>query len=256
MTTETTILLDDDPAPAVKTSSPAATDAVLDKIMARIAKPEVMGNYLKVLIYGEPGVGKTTFTASAPNTLLIDVERGARTLAGNNANVDVLEFVSIEQIEATIRYLREGNSAFEKYDTIAFDSLSEMQRRLIDAQLSNASKMTGTPVYKADWDIYNINTQRLRSLMSAFRDINKNLIVTAQAKQDKDDSTGIMMYRPDLTPKLAATVAGLFDIVGYLRINSKGERILQVQPSKTILAKTRVNLPKEILNPTWNQINK
>jgi hypothetical protein len=66
-----------------------------------------------------------------------------------------------------------------------------------------------------------------------------------------------MAWRPDLTPKLAATVAGLFDIVGYLRINSKGERILQVQPSKTVLAKTRVDgLPKEIINPTWDSINK
>jgi hypothetical protein len=92
--------------------------------------------------------------------------------------------------------------------------------------------------------------------MSAFRDIDKNLIVTAQAKQDKDDTTGIIGWRPDLTPKLAATVAGLFDVVGYLRINSQGDRVLQVQPSKTVLAKTRIVLPKEIMNPTWDAIDK
>lgn len=244
------ILLEDDTP-----SAPVSTDEILNKIMARISKPEVVSTNLKVMIYGEPGVGKTTFVASAPNSLLIDVERGARTLVGHN-DVDVLEYVSIEQIEATIRYLRDDHSSFAKYDTIAFDSLSEMQRRLIDQQLGKASEVTKTPQYKADWGIYGENTQRLRSLMSAFRDIPKNLIVTAQAKQEKDDSTGIMMYRPDLTPKLAATVAGLFDIVGYLRINSKGERILQVQPSRTVLAKTRINLPKEIINPTWDTINK
>jgi len=170
--------------------------------------------------------------------------------------VDVLQYVSIEQVEATIEYLKNGSPAFSQYETIVFDSLSEMQRRLLDSQLQRLSKETGVPQYKADWDIWGVNTQRLRSLMSAFRDIDKNLIVTAQAKQDKDDTTGIIGWRPDLTPKLAATVAGLFDVVGYLRINSQGERILQVQPSKTVLAKTRIVLPKEISNPTWDSINK
>jgi hypothetical protein len=65
-----------------------------------------------------------------------------------------------------------------------------------------------------------------------------------------------MMQRPDLTPKLASAISGLFDIVGYMRIDAKGVRQLQVQPSKTVLAKTRVRLPSEIANPTWTAINK
>jgi phage nucleotide-binding protein len=247
-----TILGEEKKAPTPAPMS--VTDDILSRIMAKVSKPEITTSKLKVMIYGEPGVGKTHWAASSPRCLLIDVERGARTLIGKN--VDVLEYVNIEQIEATIRLAKEGNTAFDKYDTFAFDSLSEMQRRLLDAQLLRIGKETGTPIYKADWDVWGVNTQRLRSLMSAFRDIDKNLIVTAQAKQEKDDSTGIIRWRPDLTPKLAATVAGLFDVVGYLRINSQGERILQVQPSKTVLAKTRIVLPKEILNPTWDSINK
>jgi phage nucleotide-binding protein len=250
MTTTNPVVLSDE--------KPKPVDAVLEKLLSRITQPEVVSNNLKVMIYGEPGTGKTTFAGSAGAvgpTLIIDVERGSRTLVGQ-PNVDVMEYVSIEQVEATIRYLRDDDSAFAKYDTIVFDSLSEMQRRLIDAQLTAASKSVGMPVYKADWDIYNINTQRLRSLMSAFRDIPKNLIVTSQARLDKEEATGIMSWRPDLTPKLAATVAGLFDVVGYLRIDSKGQRVLQVQPSKTVLAKTRTNLPKEIIDPSWVKINK
>jgi phage nucleotide-binding protein len=243
-----TVLGDEKPtAPVV------ATDAILDRIMARIGKPEVVSTKLKVLIYASPGVGKTTFAASAPSPLLIDVERGARTLVGRN--VDVLEYVSIEQVEATIKYLKDGNNAFDKYETIVFDSLSEMQRRLLDQQLGKLGAEAKTPIYKADWQTYGENTQRLRSLMSSFRDIDKNLIVTAQMKEEKDDSTGIMVTRPDLTPKLSATVSGLFDIVAYMKINSKGERVLQCQPSKTVLAKSRVELPKEVFNPTWKDLD-
>ena len=248
--TETPIILDDEP-----TAAPVATDEILAKLMSRISKPEVLSSNLKVMVYGEPGVGKTTFASTAPNCLFIDVERGSRVLV--SSGVDVLEYVSIEQIEKFIDYLVRDDPAFAKYDTIAFDSLSEMQRRLLDQQLDRSSKTIGAPVYKAEWGHYGENTQRLRALMSRFRDIPKNLIVTAQAKQDKDESTGIMLMRPDLTPKLSATVTAMFDVVGYLRINAKGERIMQVQPSKTVVAKSRVTtLQKEIINPTWDTINK
>lgn len=235
--------------------APVQVDAILDRIMSRISKPEVQSTYLKVLIYSEPGVGKTTFAGTAPKPLIIDVERGARVLQGKN-DIDVLEYVSIEQVEKLIDYAVAGNAAFDKYETFVFDSLSELQRRDIDAQLIKSSKTVGAPVYKATWDHYGESTQRLRSLMSRFRDLNKNIIVTAQARADKEEATGIMQMRPDLTPKLSSTITGLFDVVGYYRIDSKGERILQVQPSKTVVAKTRVNLPKEINNPTWATLNK
>jgi phage nucleotide-binding protein len=221
--------------------------------MARIAKPEVTSTNLKVLVYSEPGVGKTTFLGTSPNCLVIDVERGARTLMGTS--VDVMEYVSIEQIDKMVDYLLNDDPAFAKYDTIAFDSISEMQRRLLDQQLAMSSKKVGAPVYKAGWDEWGVNTQILRAMVSRFRDIPKNLVMTAHAKADKEESTGIMQMRPDLTPRLASTIAGMFDVVGYMKINSKGERIMQVQPSKTVVAKSRiVGLPKEIVNPTWSTL--
>lgn len=248
------IVLEDDPkpAPAVK----ANLDPLLDKIMSRISKPERANPHLKVLVYGEPGTGKTTLCGSAPNVLLIDVERGSLTLSGSNA--DVLEYVSFQQIDKFIDFLVADDPAFAKYDTIAFDSLSEMQRRVLDSQLDTVSKSTGVKTYKAGWDQYGPNTQMLREMMSRFRDVpNKNLIVTAQSKLDKDDSTGITFVRPDLTPKLNATITAMFDIVGYLKISGKGERVLQVQPTKTVVAKSRVTtLPKEIINPTWASLSK
>jgi phage nucleotide-binding protein len=233
---------------------PVKVDKTLDAIMSRIAPAHVNTPTLKVLIYGEPGVGKTTLAGSAPSPLVIDVERGSRSLLNIGNPVDVLEFRSIEQVEATIQYAKNGNTAFDKYETIVFDSITEMQARLIDQQLRILG--AGAPVYKADWGVYGENTQRLRMLISAFRDIEKNLICTAHAKLEKDEQTGLNVVRPQLTPGLAKTVVGIFDIVGYLRINTKGERVLRVQPSKTVLAKSRLSLPDEITSPTWASLNK
>jgi phage nucleotide-binding protein len=245
------ILLEDSPTPTAQTKA----NPYLDMLMAKITKPETANPYRKVLIYGEPGCGKTTFCGSAPNTLLIDVEKGSITLTGSNT--DVMEYVSFAQVDKLVDFLVAGDAAFSKYETIAFDSLSEMQRRVLDSQLDTTSKTTGTKTYKASWDHYGPNTQMLRELMSRFRDIpDKNLIVTAQSKMDKDETTGIAFIRPDLTPKLSATITAMFDVVAYMKINSKGERIVQVQPSKNVVAKTRiVTMPKEIINPSWAQFN-
>jgi len=240
-------VLDDEP----KTEKP---NPILDAIMARISPAAVKIPTLKILIYGEPGVGKTVFSATAPKPLLIDVERGSRSVLNVNNPVDVLEFRSIEQVEAIVQYLKNGNSAFDKYDTIILDSITELQARLLDQQLRELGDTA--PVYKADFGVWGVNTQRLRMLVSAFRDIEKNLICTAHVRTEKDEQTGLNVIKPFMTPGLSKTVSGIFDVVGYLRIDSKGERILRLQPTKTILAKSRLALPAEISNPTFDSINK
>jgi phage nucleotide-binding protein len=252
MSVDEAVLLEDD----VEVQAPehAPVDELLDRIMSRIAPAKVENNKLKVLIYGEPGVGKTTLAATSPAPLLIDVERGSRAVLNVDNPVDVLEFRSIQQVEDTIAYLVSGNPAFDKYETIILDTLTEMQARLIDQQLRALGQ--GAPIYKADWGVYGENTQRLRMLISQFRDIPKNLIATAHVKSDKDDATGIEFVRPALTPGLAKVVNGMFDIVGLLKINNKGERVLRVQPNKRVLAKTRLRLPEEIINPTWYDLTK
>lgn len=238
------IVLDD--APITK---PLKVDKILESIMSRIAPAEVKLPTLKVLIYGSAGVGKTTFAGTAPKPLVIDVERGSRSLLNVNNPVDVLEFRSIDQVEATVQYLKNGNPAFDKYDTIVLDSITEMQARLIDQQLR---EMGGG--YKLEWSGWSENSQRIRMLINSFRDIEKNLICVAHDKLEKDDLTGLTIIKPQLTPALSKTIAGIFDIVAYLRIDSKGQRVLRLQPTKTILAKSRLSLPEEIVNPTWNSI--
>jgi len=243
--------------PPVTEIQPTQVDDILDKIMGRISPVHEGSGTLKVLIYGDPGTGKTTFAATAPKPLIIDVERGTRVLADRGNEVDVLEYVSMVQVEKAIEYLKAGSHAFDKYDTIVLDSISELQKRLIDDQLKVLGGKGNAPVYKADWGVYGENTQRLRMLLSAFRDIPKNLVCTAHAKVEKDDQTGFLVSRPDLTPKLAATVAGIFDIVAYIKRTGKGEYVLRVRPSNTVLAKSRVTaLPDEIMSPTWTHLNK
>lgn len=111
---------------------------------------------------------------------------------------------------------------------------------------------------------YGSNTNQMRKLVRAFRDLPMNVIFTALERESKDDTTGEMFTRPALTDKLAEDVQGYVDIVGYYYTRTVQledqkeptiERILQVQPFKNRQAKDRSGmLGNGVKNPTFTRI--
>jgi len=108
---------------------------------------------------------------------------------------------------------------------------------------------------------YGSNTNQMRKVVRAFRDLPMNVIFTALAKETKDDQTGELFTKPALTDKLAEDVYSYVDIVGfyYTKQNkddeTKLDRILQVQPFKNRSAKDRSGrLGNGVLNPTFKRI--
>lgn len=236
-------------------------DEVLSKLMARISPVGESNKYRKVLIYGDPGTGKTVFTASAPSPLIVDVERGTSSITNHPelSNAAVLEFRSVAQLELLIAKLGEG--ALPEYQTIVIDSFSELQKRDLDDILGAAAKSDASRnKYLPTGPDYNVNTEHMRRVAASLRDLNRHVIVTCHVKEEKDDSTGRLLVRPNLTPKLAGTLAGMFDVVGYMSITGQGEsavRTLQVHPTVKVTAKTRVGgLLPVIENPTFTSLFK
>lgn len=243
------------------TAAVAEADEVLSKLMARISPVASAPKRRKVLVYGEPGTGKTVFAASAPSPLIVDVERGTMSLLNHDEYRDtaVLEFRSVAQLELLIGKLAEG--ALPEYETIVIDSFSELQKRDLDDILAAAAKQDASRnKFLPTGPDYNINTEHMRRIASSLRDLDRNVIVTCHVKEEKDDSTGRLLVRPNLTPKLAGTMAGIFDVVGYMTINGSGEnakRTLQVHPTNKVTAKTRIGgLPPVIEEPTFTTLFK
>jgi len=235
-------------------------DSILAKLMERIAPVGNAPKYRKVMVYGPPGTGKTTFCASFPKPLIVDIERGTMSLLNNPEyrNTAVLEFRSVAQLELLIKKLGEG--AFgDQFETIVIDSFSELQKRDLDdilraAAATDASRNKFLPTGPD----YNVNTEHMRQIASALRDLPMNVVVTSHVKEEKDDATGRVLLRPNLTPKLAGTMAGIFDVVGFLTVNGTGEaatRTLQVHPTASVVAKCRVGGLKPIVeDPTFDRL--
>ena len=161
-----------------------------------------------------------------------------------------------------------GDNEVRIYHTIVIDSITENQKRSMDRILAiKYNEGTGgTFGAKVDFDTknaatlpdYGTNTNQLRKLVRAFRDMEINVVYTALLGTDEDKDSGrINEYRPALTDKLAQDVKGFVDVIGYYFLdngkdkNAEPIRRLMVQPIPKYMAKDRSgSLGKVVNNPT------
>lgn len=245
----------------------AASNAILDALMARIGDVDKQSPYMNIFIYGPPGVGKSVFLGTADDNLIIDVEDGAKSiknhpeLINKPGKAQTLEYKSVYQVEMLIEQLGKSPSPLDKFKVLSVDSFNSLAERALRDHVEHESKSDASrnPYLPLGPD-YNINTQHMKKLATDMHDLERHIVFLAHSKEIKDDSTGKILIRPDLTPKLAGAIAGLFDLVGYLTADvspdgTLSNRRLQVQPTDKVLAKTRIGgLPSIIENPTFGML--
>ncbi|KKN65424.1 hypothetical protein LCGC14_0481440 [marine sediment metagenome] len=231
----------------------------------RIETVEQKERYLKLLIYGNYGVGKTTLAASAlmvpsmRDVLLISAEAGdlsvshmkgldATTIRDFKALGYINEFLKQhckardEDNEKELIKLEAFNRGVEaskikkakRYNTVIVDSLTEVEAYCFNQLLSitDATRLD-TETQSSEWTEYKKNHTMMLRVVRAFRDLPMHVIVTA-AEQYQQDETKKMKFSPDLTGKLSKKVQGFFDMVGYYQQARKGDdlaRRLYVMPS-------------------------
>jgi phage nucleotide-binding protein len=233
-----------------------------------IIKPAVSRQYLKFLIYGYPGIGKTVFCATAQkdarakDALLIDFEGGTLSIA--DSDIDVVRVTDFKQFNDVYEFLHsESTKANPRYRTVILDSMTEIQKLNMasvigSAMISNPNKDPDRPLID-DWGK---SQEQMRKLIRAFRDLKMHVFVTALAQEIKDERDGSITVKPSLPGKLADEVCGMLDIVGYLGMLEKtveGQRVLVrqmlVQPMGKFIAKDRSDRLGQIVeNPTVTSV--
>lgn len=247
----------------------AEADAILDKLLADIAPVGVASPYRRFLIYGDPGTQKTSFACGqgcdprfGNGVLNMLVEKGGDTSLENHpecAGVSILKFKALAQVEALIAKLAENPPQLAKFHTVVLDTYTTLQERDLRAMAIKAAQLDSSrnPNVNIGSD-FQENNNHMRSIARRLADLERNVVIICHVKEEKDDSTGRMLWRPNLTPKLASAMAGMFDMVGYMTVKpavtdsgaEKLERRLQVHPTPQVIAKTRIgNLPAVMVEP-------
>ena len=191
---------------------------------------------LTVLIYGAPGMGKTTLLGKQEGRILIiDADKGTSVLAGNE-RVDVARIS--ENIGEIPAILKELQSKCE-YDTVCVDSLSELERAML-AYFGRTGNNKGVPA-QGDYlrvDYYIIDwCRQLRALPC-------NVIFTAWEKHTEITApTGEKYTRttPMLRDKNMENLCGLCDIAGRIVTNpDDGSRYVWLEGRPEMVAKDRI----------------
>jgi len=220
-------------------------------------------SWLKILIYGKHGSGKTTLAGSAVDVpamgdiFMINAESGQLVLQDNprikNAEeIDIANVSNFKQVAKMYEYLsahckhRDTNNVEmlrkqeawlkgvepeelevpRKYRTVIIDSLTEIE----------AYCMYGLLGIHGDFDLAQIDDDMKTAEFAEYKKNNNMVNLLVRAFRDlpmhviiicgqayEQDELKRFHYGPSLTGKLRSQVQGYFDIVGYLATGSAKE---------------------------------
>lgn len=210
--------------------------------------------FIKMLVYGEYGSGKTWLLSTAvgvpdmQDVLMVDAEAGDMTISEGSGGfkfdkIDTVRVENYKQVAHVQSFLRthcqlreEGdkNKMREleaklkrlepdqikeprQYRTVIIDSLSEVESFCMYQLLGITDKTRlDEEVASAEWTEYKKQNSMIQRLVRGFRDLPMHVLVTCASSYTQDENKR-MLYTPSLTGKLSRQVQGFMDVVGYLQ---------------------------------------
>lgn len=218
-----------------------------------ISKPADAQVFLKILIYGPSGTGKTRLAASFPRPILFDTERGTLSIRGQDVAVVSKDDITPESLSDYANWLNTPDA--KDYDTVIIDSLTELQSQFLADKLPKVSDPR---------QAYGLWSSYIRGLLTVLYTAKKNVVLIARSKLT-DNQEGSNMIFPELTPGAWTHVPALVDYAFYLVKKTSGlganavtQPMLYTDtvPQTNAWAKSRTKMPREIAEPTYNKIAK
>lgn len=190
---------------------------------------------IKMMVYGQPGIGKSTMALSAPNPVLFDFDGGVQRV--NVAfQCPTLQVKNWEQALQALDELRQGGV---ECSTIVIDTAGKMLDFMSDYIMRNDSKMRmrdGSLSLKG----YGARKVMFQNFLRDVAMMGKNIVFVAHEKEDKDGDVKIV--RPEIGGSSAGDLMKELDLVGYVQAVG-ADRTVYWTPQEKFYAKNTCNLP-------------
>ena len=229
---------------------------------------------LKVIIYGDSGVGKTVAAMQIAQAItpenktieFIDFLEGWASILnhpGLTARTSRQQYEGLSQIQVLAKAIKQGKPPFNRIGTVVIDELSAMTKSDLDVVLKAraANDSSKDPNVPTQPDFYS-NTERARRTVTEILQADVNVIFVAHQREDKL-ANGRVVIRPAFMPAFSELFRQMVHLVSHLECNefiaedgtTTFRRSFQVHPTQSVSAKTRVgglsvNVPIDVLIPT------
>lgn len=223
---------------------------------------------VRMLVYADPGTGKTPFAATSPGKMLLlnadgpDGPESARVYS--NYQGDVWDIKDYKDLDRSYEYLRARG---ERYDWVWFDSVTLFQESGMDNIMRDliASSSHRNP-YVPDRLQYVENQNHLATWIRNMIHLPFHFGITAHVMRVEDQDDGSVTYMPAIQGggqvPMTTRICGHMSIVARLYVatqkTDKGEkrvRVLQTARDNKWYAKDRFGaLAPKIANPSMVQV--
>lgn len=205
--------------------------------MSMFKKPSELAynSTIKALVYGQPGLGKSTLALSTPNPVLFDFDGGIQRVNG----AFQCPTLQVQNWNEVLQALEELETQSNDFKTIVIDTAGKMldyMSTYIIQQDNRLGKRDGSLTLQGFGarKIMFINFLKRVSMMG------KHVIFVAHEREEKDGD--IRIVRPEIGGSSAGDLIKELDLVGYMQaIGNK--RTISWTPQEKFYAKNTCNLP-------------
>lgn len=211
---------------------------------------------VNMVVFGPPGVGKTTFALTAQGhseTLLFDVDKGRESVLDVDARYESISDWQTLRDRLDTALALKGDSP---YKTLVFDSLSSMYHELILSRVAGGQEKQ--PQLQHYGEAQRILVKFVRDARS-LSEFGINTVFTGHVLEERDDD--LVNIRLALPEKVRDQVLLTANHVGYLEYQAKTDsRVLHFRPPRRVTGpkfrqtRSGEQMPLQLTNPTMSTI--
>ena len=202
--------------------------------MGLIKKPTeaIIVRSLVTLLYGQPGIGKTTWALSAPAPLLLDFDGGIRRVRPE----DRRDYVPISCWQDAVDVL--SSPELDNYQTIIVDTAGMALDFLAQTVIAENPKLgVGGDLSLKGWGALK---SKFRNFVGSLKAKGKYIVFVAHDKEQTENEKKYI--RPDVAGASLSLIIRESDLVGYMEAMGN-QRTVSFTPTERSYGKNSMGLP-------------